>query len=173
MLLLAAAARAADVPPELGLLVVMKVLTYDAGFEQRVGDGAFLVLVPHATGQGDAARALVAAGTALPTKEMHGRALKFEAVSGDELPVLLGMRRTAAVLIPSGTPIEAARAFAKAAAKAQRYSVTLDEALMPAGIVVGVALKKGKAQVVLNMPAAKAIKAEFSQAVVKVARVIQ
>lgn len=165
--------HAGEVPPELGLLVVLKVLTYDSGFEQRVGDGAFLVLVPHANGHAEKANALVAAGNALPAKEMHGRALKFEAVSGDELPVLMGMRRTAVVLIPGGTPIEAAKAFAAAAAKKQRYTVTLDESLMGAGIAVGVTLNKGKAQVVLNMAAAKAIKAEFAPAVMKVAKVVQ
>ena len=173
MLFSAASARAADVPPELGVQLVLKVLTYDAAFEQRVGAGAFVVLIPYPPAHADAAKRLAAAATALPVKAMVGRTLEFEAVPEAELDTRLVARHAAALLIPAGTPLENARAYAAIATRHSRYSVTLDDALVPAGVTVGVALNQGKAQVVLNVAAARAIKAEFSPVVMKVARLQQ
>ena len=106
MLLSAAAARAADVPPELGVQLVLKVLTYDAAFEQRVGAGAFVVLIPYPPAHADAAKRVAAAATALPVKAMVGRTLEFEAVPEAELDTRLVTRHAAALLIPAGTPLE-------------------------------------------------------------------
>ena len=54
-----------------------------------------------------------------------------------------------------------------------RYAMTLDEDLMKAGIPVGIALNAGKPQVILNVAAARAIKAEFSSSVMRIARILQ
>lgn len=165
--------RADDVPAELGVQLVLKVLTYDAAFEQRVGSDAFVVLIPYPPAHADAARRLAAVAAALPVKTMVGRALQFEAVPEAELDAHLVARHAAALLIPAGTPLENARAYAATATRRNRYSVTLDDTLVPAGVTVGVALNHGKAQVVVNVSAARAIKAEFSPVVMKVARLQQ
>jgi hypothetical protein len=161
------------VPPEIGLLVMLKVLTYDAGFDARVGAREFLVLVPYAPGQADAARNLAAAGTELPIKTMVGRALRFEPVTAAELDTKLLANGASAILIPSGTPPELARTLAGSASRNNRYAITLDEALVKAGTTIGVALSAGKPQVILNIATARTIKAEFSPAVMRVARIQQ
>ncbi len=166
-------ALADEVPPQLGLLVMLKVLSYDATFEARVGDRDFLVLVPYAPNQTDAARAVAAVGLELPIKAMVGRPLKFEPVPAAELETQLVTRNAAAVIVLGGTPYELAKQQASAAARHQRYAITLDEDLVKAGIPIGVALNNGKAQLILNVTAARAIKAEFSSAVMRVARIQQ
>ena len=166
-------AHAEEVPTKLGLLVMLKVLTYDTGFEGRVGKADFVVLVPYAPNQTDAARSLVAAGLDLPIKSMVGRVLRFEQVPAAELESQLVARGAAAVLILGGSPFEQAKQQAGTATKHSRYAMTLDEGLVKAGIPIGVALNNGKAQLVLNVSAARAIKAEFGSAVLRVARIQQ
>lgn len=169
----AAPAHADEVPPQIGLLVMLKVLTYDSGFEARVGDRDFIVLVPYWPNQTDTARTSAAAGMELPIKAMVGRPLRFEPVPAADLENQLVARNAAAVLVLAGTPLELAKQQAGAAARHQRYAITLDADLVKAGIPIGVALNNGKAQPILNVAAARAIKAEFSAAVMRVARIQQ
>jgi len=173
MLLVAARAQAAEVPTELGLLVMLKVLTYDAGFEARAPAGEFLVLVPFEPHHADQARALVREASTLPTKAMAGRALKFETVPAAELEEQLVARNATAVLVLSATDRQSAKTFATLAARHKRYAMTLNEVLVGQGVLLGVALTGGKAQVILNIGAAKQTGAEFSPAVMRIARLLQ
>ena len=152
---------------------MLKVLTYDAEFERRAGERDFVVLVPFAPAQADTARSLVAAGAALSIKTMVGRTLRFEAVAAPEFEAQLVARDAGAVLVPSGTQAEQAKGWAAAATRHQRYTITLEEELVKVGILLGVALNGGKPQVILNATTARAIKAEFNSAVMRVARIQQ
>ncbi len=171
--LAASRAQAEEVPRDLGLLVMLKVLTYDAAFEGRLGAHEFLVLVPFGKNTADIAKNIVTAAAALPIKAMLGRTLRFEAIPSGELETQLVTRQAGAVFIPTGTSAELATSLAAVATKHNRYGMTLDEELVKTGITVGVALNSGKAQVILNVVAARAIKAEFSSAVMRVARIQQ
>ena len=63
--------------------------------------------------------------------------------------------------------------FATLAARHKRYAMTLNEVLVGQGVLLGVALTGGKAQVILNIGAAKQTGAEFSPAVMRIARLLQ
>ncbi len=171
--LIAATALADGVPPGLGLMVMLKVLTYDAGFDKRGGDGEFLVLVPFAASQGASAQDLANTGTELATRSIQGRRLRFETQPAAGLDAQIVARSPAALLIPADTPPEIARQFAAVAQKHRIYTMSFDEQLVKTGLTVGVALNNGKPQVILNATAAKAIDADFSTAVMRIARVYQ
>ena len=160
-------------PANLGLLVMLKVLTYDSTFDKRGGDGEFLVLVPFTYPQSASALELSAAGAELTTRSIQGRRLHFEPQPAADLEAQLVARRPAALLIPADTPLEQARVFAAAAERRKIYTMSLDEGLVKAGLTVGVALNNGKPQVIINATAAKAIGADFNSAVMRVARVYQ
>jgi hypothetical protein len=166
-------ALAAEVPAELGLLVMLKVLTYDSAFAGRGGDGEFLILVPFAVSHAERAQELVATGAGLSTRSIQGRRLAFEPVPLADLDAQIAARTPAALLVPGDTPAAAVKQIAAIGDKARLYTMSLDEGLVKTGLTVGVALNNGKPQVIINATAAKQIGAEFSNAVMRVARVYQ
>jgi hypothetical protein len=161
-------AQAQEVPQKLALMVMLKVLTYDANFATR-GSGDFVVLVPFVKGeQARAAEAVEKAGS-VDLHSINERALKFIAVPLGEL----GAAKGSAVLLHAGMADEVAREVVAHATKARQYSLAFDEALVKEGAMLGVASNAGKPQVLLNVATARSIGAEMSPAVLKVARTYQ
>ncbi len=167
-LLTASSARAERVPDSLGVLVMLKVLTYDAGFDAR-GGGEFVVLVPWAPGHEDDAQALAKTAAGLDVKSIKERPLRFVVVPAGDC----GKQSASAVLLHAGFPGEAARPVMNLARGRRWYALSLDEALMPDGAVLGVGLADGKPQLLLNVTASRAVGAEFAAAVLKRARTFQ
>ncbi len=166
LVLYAGAARAQEVPPQLALMVMLKVLTYDGHFAER-GGGDFVVLVPYAKGGEGRAAELVEKAQGLELKSINERPLKFLAVAASELG---GGTRASAVLLHAGFPPDAAQEVLAIATKARLYSLALDEALVKQGAMLSVASNAGKPQVVLNVTTARVVGAEMGPSVLKVAR---
>lgn len=153
------------VPDSLGVLVMLKVLTYDAGFDAR-GSGDFVVLVPYANGHEAEATALAKLGSSLDVKSIKERPLRFVVVPANES----AKQSASAVLLHANFPGEVARPLLTMGRNRRWYTLSLDETLMLDGSVLGVGLSDGKPQPLLNVTAAKAIGAEFASAVLKRAR---
>jgi hypothetical protein len=162
-------ALAQSVPAPLGLMVMLKVLTYDAAFASH-GSGPFVVAVPFAPGQSGNADDLVTAGAALSLRSVNGRELKFVSTAAADLAELKG---ATAVLLPAGLAPEVARQVLQLAAKARLYSMTLDEGLVHGGALLGVAANAGRPQVLLNVTTARSLGVDLDPAVLKVARTVQ
>ena len=161
-------AAAEPVPVNLQLMVMLKVLTYDANFAAHA-QSPFVVLVPY--GKGDEARAseLVTAASALELRSINERKLEFVAVPLPEL----GGSRASAVLLHAGMGDDASRDVLAAAGRARWYSLALDEALVKRGALLGVGSNAGRPQVMVNVTTARAAGVELGQAVLKVARTFQ
>lgn len=169
-LVLGARAFAAQVPAKLALVVMLKVLTYDAQFPTK-SDADFLIVVP---AKGDAAEVRHALDElqAVAATRLSGRTVKLEVVA-PEKPAELGDRHAAAVLFLAGTPAATVKAWSSAAEHARCYSLGLDTPRDDDPVLLGVEEADGKPRVVVNRAAASAIGAQFAPAVLKVARVVR
>lgn len=171
LLLAATAAHAQDVPPPVGLLVLLKVVTYDAHFGAH-GQGDFVVLVPHDADSAAAARSLVETGGTLDVKKVNDRPLRFEAVPVSELRERLRARQAAAVLVPPGLGGDGLKDALAAARGAGAYPLALTEAQVKAGAALGVGVANGRPQPLVNVAVAKAAGVELSAAVLRLARAL-
>ena len=79
----------------------------------------------------------------------------------------------AAVLLIPGLSDAGITQAAQVTSAAQIYCLTLDPAHVEKGAAVGVTRKDARAQVVLNLGAARQVNAMFEPAVLKLARIIQ
>lgn len=163
--LAALTASAQDVPPKVGVLVLLKVLTYDAGFEAR-GQGDFVVLVAFSKGNEGPANALLAELNGLEIKSIKQRKLVFRTAPDSER--LAGD----AVLLSSALAPDARRQVLEAARVAKLYSLALSEAEVNEGALLGVVSASGKLQPVINATTARQLGVEFSASVLKVARTV-
>ncbi len=167
-LLLATGAHAEDqVPAALGLMVMLKVVSYDAAFPTH-GTGDFVVQVPYAPGQESKAAALVAVALGLDVKAIKERPLRFLATPLAELDP----KKCAAVLLHADFPPEALKVALEKARSQKLYVCAFDEASVRDGATLGVGLSKGKPQPLINVAAARALGADFG-AVLRLARAFQ
>lgn len=168
LFLAAAAVHAADrVPEKLGLMVMLKIVSYDAAFASR-GGGDFVVLVPYAPGDEGKANAIAAVGAALEVKTIKERSLKFVPV-----PVAgLSGKKGSAVLLHAGAHGEVLKATLARAREEKLYVLTVDEGLVKEGALLGVGLANGKPQPLINVAAMKALGADFGT-VLRLARTFQ
>lgn len=168
LLLAAAAVHAEDrVPEKLGLMVMLKIVSYDAAFASR-GSGDFVVLVPYAPGDEARAHTIAAVGAALEVKTIKERSLRFVPVPVGELSVKKG----SAVLLHLGARGEVLKASLARAREEKLYVLTLEEALVKEGALLGVGLNNGKPQPLINVAAMKALGADFGT-VLRLARTFQ
>lgn len=165
LLAVGAGAQPAVVPPKLGVLVLLKVLTYDAGFDAR-GQGDFVIAVPYSKGREAAATALVDELTTLEIKSIKQRKLVFRAVAAGER--LAGE----AVLLSEALSIEARRPVLESAHTARLYTLAFNELDVSEGALLGVVSVAGKLQPVINAATAKSLGVEFASSVLKVARTV-
>lgn len=155
-----------EVPPRLAMLVMLKVLTYDSGFEAR-GQGDFVVTIPFSKGAESSAEAVRASLADLDIKTIKQRSLVFRTVAW-------GSKTTAdAVLVSTALTVEDLRSAVQASRAAKQYSLTFDERQVAEGVLLGVAPVNGKPQPVLNVSTARALGAEFSPSVLKLVRAVQ
>ncbi|MBL8920248.1 MAG: DUF4154 domain-containing protein [Myxococcaceae bacterium] len=161
----------AEVPVSQAMLVMLKVLTYDEGFERR-GQGDFVVSVPASKGREAEAAALVASLQGLEVKRIKKRALVYRVTGagGDDAG---GGDTADAVLLSSALSPEDVKAALEAAKRQGRYSLALTAADVSAGALVGVVATNGKPQPMVNVTTARAVGATFSVAVLRVARTVQ
>lgn len=156
-LVLASAATAAEqVPHALGLMVMLKVVSYDAAFQAH-GSGDFVVLVPYEDGAEAQASALAAEGAKLEVKSIRERPLKFKPVAAKEL----GSATGAALLLHPGFGSEALKGALQKAQADKLYVFALEEDTVKRGALLGVALANGKPQPLINVAAMRALGADF------------
>ena len=170
-MLAALVAAAADAPVKTSLLVVLKVLTYDAGFVAR-GKGDFVVLIPPA---GDPARAsaLLEVARGSGVTRILERPLKFVLGSSDPLEAQAREAHASAILVPEGISGATAKEVARVGTALKIYTLAVEEAPVRQGLLLGVAVNDGKPQVVINITAARAQGVEFSASVLRIARTVQ
>ncbi len=162
----------AEVPLDAGLRLMLKMLTYDSSFKAR-GSGEFLVLVPFDEATKISSREVVGAASRMSTTNLRDRTLLYLAVPVEELDDSILRRKAAAVLLPPGLGVDAARrALAVAQARAV-YTLAYDEALVRSGAVLGVAEESSRLRVLINAEAAKKIGADFAPVVMRVARSVR
>ena len=168
VLLVASAPHAEDrVPESLGLMVLLKVVSYDTSFAAH-GSGDFVVLVPFAPGQEAKATALVTLGATLEVKTIKERALRFVTVPVDEV----GSKKGTAVLLSFGFPADALRTVLEKTRAEKLYVLAFEEAPVHDGALLGVGLSNGKPQPLINVAAMRAIGADFGP-VLRLARTFQ
>lgn len=155
-----------EVPPKLAMLVLLKVLTYDAGFEKR-GQGDFVVTVPFSTGREAAADELLASLATLDIKTIKQRKLVFQ-----RLPVATTSSSDAVLVSPALDDAGLRQALERSRA-ARQYSLSLSEVAVRSGALLGVASIAGKPQPVVNVSTARAMGVEFSASILKLVRTVQ
>ncbi len=162
-----AAAGEDEVPPQLALTLMLKVLTYDGEFE-RHPQGDFLVLV---AGEPEHCRPVLDAAAQLEARTILKRKLTFVQVAPADVEKKLA--GAGAVLAPRGSSLETGSQLARLATEAHVYTLAMDPKLVDAGIMLSVTLTAGKPQPVLNVGAARAVGADFKSSVLKIARTVQ
>lgn len=166
--LAASVTQAAErVPDALGLMVMLKVLSYDAAFGTH-GSGDFVVLVPYAPGDEARANALATVGAGLEVKTIKERSLRFTPVALKDLPTAKGT----AVLLSFGIPPDALKATLEKAQTEKLYSLTFEETVVHDGALLGVGLSNGKPQPLINVAAMRGLGADFGP-VLRLARTFQ
>jgi hypothetical protein len=168
LLLAATASPAAErVPDALGLMVMLKVVSYDSAFGTH-GSGDFVVLVPYVPGDESKAAALVTVAAGLEVKTIKERTLRFVTVPVKDLAAAKGT----AVLLPFGCPAEARKVSLEKARTEKLYVLTFEEEPVKEGALLGVGLANGKPQPLINVPAMRALGADFGP-VLRLARTFQ
>lgn len=160
-------AGAERVPDELGLKVMLKVVSYDAAFGTH-GSGEFVVLVPYAPGDEPKANALAAVGGGLEVKTIKERSLRFVTVSMKDLPAAKGT----AVLLHFGFPADALKTLLEKTRSEKQYVFTFEESSVHDGALLGVGLSNGKPQPLINVAAMRSLGADFGP-VLRLARTFQ
>ena len=168
LLLAPAPALAQEVQAPLALMVMLKVITYDANFAAR-GSGDFVVLVPYAPGQPTKAAATVELARGMELRSIKERKLRFLALPVAELT----QTKAEAVLLHPGISGEVAREALQLAAAAGLYTLAFDEQLVRDGAMLGVASSEGRPQVLVNVTSARGIGADISGTVLKKAKTYQ
>ncbi len=155
------------VPDALGLMVMLKIVSYDTAFPSH-GAGEFVVLVPYAPGAESAAAALATVGSGLEVKTIKERALRFTPVALAELSAKKG----SAVLLVSGSSPEVLKVTLEKARAEKLYVLTYEESAVKEGALLGVGLANGKPQPLINVAAMRAVGADFGP-VLRLARTFQ
>jgi hypothetical protein len=177
-LALAAAARAEGeaVEPEVALPILLRVLTYDRGFKAR-GEGDFLVLLPADAANISRRDKVLAVARGMKLTSIQNRPLRYQALdftSADALGQAIGGQTASAVLLIPGLPTAAVEQAKRAANGIHAYVLSLDTAVVEQkNAMVGVSIHDGHPQIVLNVDGARAANANFDNAVLKVARLVE
>lgn len=159
----------ASVPAPLALVVMLRVLTYDAAFATHGGDD-FVVLLSGKPG--DASDKVLADLTGMAQTKLAGRLLKVERVAPDTLEAAVVQKKAGAVLVLA-TDAGGVAAGLKAAQKGNAYTLAFAEEALRHGVMLGVGNKDGRPQPLLNPAALKAASVALPQSVLKVARLVQ
>ncbi len=158
------------VPAQLAVVVMLRVLSYDPGFAGRGGDD-FVLLV--AGKPGDASDKVLVDLASLPQTKLAGRQLRVERAGPDALEGAAVQHKAGAVLLVGSDSSGVVSAALKAGARANAYTLTLDEGALRQGVMLGVGTKDGRPQPLINPVALKAANVALPQSVLKVARLVQ
>jgi hypothetical protein len=166
---IALAAQAA-VSPELAVVVMLKVLTYDPAFEKRVPND-FTLVVPLSKDNAEQAAALKdiqPVGATLLSK----RAVKVKPVAPDSSAQLSDPAISAVLFLP-GTPASVVDQWSNVAANLKVYTLSLVPNDANDKVMLSVDAVDGKPQLVVNHRLATAAGVAFPPSVLKVAKVIR
>lgn len=169
-MVLVAGAVFGEVPPQLGVVVMLKVLTYDASFTSR-GTGDFVVCVPTSElVPGLAARLaeLEPVGATL----ISGRKVRLRQVPADQVAGLAGLHASAVLFLPGLEP-QLVDQWAAAATQLKLYTVSLEPSDAQQKVLLSVEAVEGKPRPVVNFRVATAVGAQFPPSVLRLARVVQ
>jgi hypothetical protein len=160
----------AEVPPQLGVVVMLKVLTYDVGFQDR-SNGDFVVCVPTSDQNADLSAAFGAIGP-VGTTMLAGRKVRLRPMPVDAAATLGEQKASALLLLPGLSPKQV-HAWSQAAAQLKLYSLSLVPADAQESVLLSVEESDGKPRPVLNKKLAGALGANFPPSMLRLARVVQ
>jgi hypothetical protein len=154
---------------ELQVVVMLKVLTYDQGFEKRVPND-FVLLVP--VNKDDAAQAAVLkALQPVGATFLNKHAVRLKTVAADSWSSI--ETGASAVLLLPGTPSAGLDQWAAAAAEAKLYTLSLVPLDASEKVMFSVDTVEGKPQLVVNHKLTAAVGVSLPPSVLKVARVVR
>lgn len=159
------------VPAGLALQLLLKVVSYDQGFAER-GSSDFVILIPNGNAESSSLTEAMAAAKATPSK-IQNRNIKFVPVSWEGLPAAISEQQASAILLINGATDAEVGVALKAASAKKLYSLTLDPTFVDKGALVGVGVKDGKPQVVIQLVTARDTGVNFPSAVLKIARTVR
>lgn len=159
------------VPAGLALQLLLKVVSYDQGFAER-GTSDFVILIPNGGAENSSLSEAMTAAKATPTK-IQNRNIRFVPVTWEGLPAAISEQQASAILLINGASDSEVGGALKAASSKKLYSLTLDPTFVDKGALVGVGVKDGKPQVVIQLVTAKDTGVNFPSAVLKIARTVR
>lgn len=171
-------ARAADLPPEKQVLLLVRALSFDRALPSRVGDIAVVAIAfkPGHAASEDARRSFLAAMAKLPaTTTLAGKPVKAVALPFLDAATFNSRLRESNAVALYVTPglSEAAADLSSAARTARLLSFTSTEALVNAGLSIGLLMEGQKPRLLVNVNASKAEGAELDSALLRVAEVVK
>lgn len=167
-------ARAGDLPPRAEALLTLRLLAYDRALDRRDyvdvvvavlhEEGESLDRDPMARAVSDAARDFRVAGRSVRVTGCPWR-------GSDVLAGCLSSTRAAALLVPErfGSAVADIRRATRAAGV---LSVTEDRDMVEAGLAVGLVLRASRAEVIVNVAAAREEGADLDASLFAVAEVV-
>ncbi len=162
----------AEVPAPMAVVVMLKVITYDAAFDAE-NRSDFVVCIPYVAAQKSAAEQTVKALEGVASSKLGAHKVRVKAIDAEHLAAALEAEHASAVLLLPETPKAVALEQRDLATKRKLYMLALDPAMVSAQhAMLGVAEENGKPKIVLNTTLAKAAGVELSASVLKVARLV-
>ncbi len=160
----------AEVPPQQGVMMMLKTLTYDTGFAAR-GSGDFVVCVPMSEAapvQSAAYGALEPLGSA----RLSGRKVRLQPVPVDK-PDELSAHQASAVLLLPGLESKRVDQWVAAAQRLKVYTLSLVPSDAQDKVLLSVEVVDDRTRPVLNKRLATSMGARFPPSVLKLARIVQ
>jgi hypothetical protein len=155
--------------------IMLRVLTYDRAFKEH-GEGDFVVLVlagPSTTAQRDKVLTRI---SGLKLTHIQGRLLKYlplDVTGADAIARGIEELKANALLLIDGTSSDVVAQAQREAASHHLYSLALDPSVVERkAALLGVSLRDGKPQILINVEGARGLHASFDNAVLRLARLI-
>lgn len=160
---------------KVAVLLLLKVLTYDKGFDDR-GSGEFVVLLAGEPGQRTERDALWDAIQATAPKTIRSRPLKFVRFDLDgrsDLDERVREAKASAMVVMPGLSASSVETIARVTGPHRLYTLGLDRQAVERGAALGVDTgEDGKPQIVINRPTSQAAGVDFEQSLLQRAKVI-
>ena len=156
---------AAEVPAPLMVKIVMAAVAYDRSIDERFGETVEVVIIGSSKRAGEMKKIL----DGYADKKLKGKPITIRRVSMDELA------STNADLVFFADPLNGDRSRMVALCREKgATAIAADEDDIAAGIPLGVELASGgKPKLLINLEAARAVGANFSAQVLKLARIVK
>lgn len=171
----ATAATANDSDPRTSVPLLLKIMGYDLNFEAKVSREC-VILVASEPDQAAARGKLLEALKELSKPVVKNRPVRFLAAEFRDEGTLdneIQKANAKAILVVPGVSAAGVKAVSEVSQDNQIYTLALDPGMVQGALAIGVESAGGRAQIVINDKASKALGIRFEPSVLKLAKVIQ